>query len=101
MLPNIWKLASGGLLFVCLMLGLKLAIETRHGNKVEGQLAKATAELQRISTAKNEQKTETGKNIAQANERIVYVDRYIAKLETRPLPGNCQTPDLNEWREVL
>jgi hypothetical protein len=96
MLPNIWKLASGGLLFVCLMLGLKLAIETRHGNKVEGQLAKATAELQRISPAKTEHK-----NIAQANERIVYVDRYIAKLETRPLPGNCQTPDLNEWREVL
>lgn len=63
--------------------------------------AELTAELARISDTKNAQREETGKNIAEAEKQIVYVDRIVREIENRPLPGNCVTPDLEAWRGVL
>jgi hypothetical protein len=39
----LYKYIAGGLLFACLLLGLRLGLEIRHAHKLETQLAKVTA----------------------------------------------------------
>ena len=66
------------------------------------QNAGLRAELQRITTAKDEQRKETSKNIREAEERVRVVERVVTKLENRPVnPEKCETPDLGAWRGVL
>lgn len=76
------------------ILGLLLALGVvdRRADKWEAHAGKLSAELQRISTAKNEQSRETQRNIDKGRERIVYVDRVAGEIEKAPLPGNCATP---------
>ena len=50
-------------------------------------------ELKRITTAKDEQRGVTDKNIAKAKDRIVIVERDAKRVEAAPLPGQCRTPD--------
>lgn len=103
LLSPIFKLIGGGMVFVILMLGLALHMERRHSTKLQRQLIAATAELRRISDERNEQRAETGRNIGSAKERIVYVDRIIRPLESRPIADNpkCLTPNVDEWKDVL
>ena len=98
----LWKYVCGGMAFLCIMLGIRLYMETRHSAKLQAQVVKLSAELQRISTAKDEQGKTTGANIKQAEKQIVYVDRVVTKLENRPIKAEgCETPDLQEWKEIL
>lgn len=50
------------------------------------------AELKSISSAKNEQKRETGENIKKAGTLRDKADADAKKIEQAPLPGNCETP---------
>lgn len=69
------------------------------GYKVK--LARLSAQLKAISSARDEQKAETDRRIAEAEKNVRVVERVVTKLESRPLPGNCATPDVEEWRGVL
>jgi hypothetical protein len=100
-LSLIQKIVGGVALSVILALSIALFFADRKADKWERQAVKCNATLQRISTAKDEQKAETGRNIDSAKERIVYVDRIVRPLETRPLPENCVTPDASEWGNIL
>lgn len=99
----LWKYASGGLALLALVLFILWKAEARHADKLEDRVAYYRAELQRISTAKDEQKATTAKNIRKAQEKVRVVERVVTKLESRPIPPSaaCVTPDLEEWRAVL
>jgi cell division protein FtsL len=92
-LPLIHKALYGSAVVLILSLSLALFFADRRADKWERQAVKANAELQRISTEKDEQAKETGRNLEAARERIVYVDRIAREIEKAPLPGQCATPE--------
>lgn len=84
----------------CMGLGLLAGIlylqrnDARHdAAKYQKQRDYYVRELQRISSAKDEQGKVTQGNIGKAKDRIVFVDRKAREVEAAPLPGNCRTPD--------
>jgi cell division protein FtsL len=93
-LPLIHKALYGSAVVLILSLSLALFFADRRADKWERQAVKANAELQRISTEKDEQAKETGRNLEAARERIVYVDRIAREIERAPLPGQCATPPI-------
>lgn len=98
---SIFKYTSFGLLALCLILAGLWQYEKSGAKKWKARAGYYRSELARISDTKDRQREETGKNIAEAEKQIVFVDRVVTRLESRPLPGNCVTPDLESWREVL
>jgi hypothetical protein len=90
-----------GLAAFALVQHFQLAGERRHSAKVEAQLAKTTAELQRVSSAKNTQAKVTKRTVGQAKVIARKADEQATKIETAPLPGNCETPSLDVLRNVL
>jgi hypothetical protein len=87
-----WQLIAMGLAVFALVQHFQLAGERRHSAKVEAQLAKTTAELQRISSAKDEQAKVTTRTVERA--KVIYrkADEQATKVEQAPLPGQCRTP---------
>ena len=92
-LSLIHKLLYGSAVVLILALSAALFMADRRADKWEGQTRKANAELQRISTAKNEQRKETGRNI----ERVRVVEKDAGKraerVEQAPVELNCKTPE--------
>jgi glucose-6-phosphate-specific signal transduction histidine kinase len=88
----LYKYIAGGLLFVCLLLGLRLGLEIRHAHKLETQLAKATAQLNAITTARDTQKATTTERIKVVTRTIHDADGRAKVIEQSPLPGECRTP---------
>jgi hypothetical protein len=93
---GIWKYATGGLAFLCLMLFIGLQVEKRRLGSCQEHSAKLTAKLHEISTKRDEQKTETGRNIIIADKGRKTADTIAKRIEAAPLPGQCATP-----REIL
>ncbi len=88
-----WKLLGIGLL--CLALAVqtvRLGAANNRADRIQINLNEARAELKRISTAKNEQREETGKRIEQADKGNRKADEIAKGIESAPLPGNCETP---------
>jgi hypothetical protein len=96
-----WQLIAMGLAAFALVQHFQLAGERRHSAKVEAQLAKTTAELQRISSAQNMQHKTTQRTVYVARTIARKADEQAKKVETAPLPGNCVTPSLDTLRNVL
>lgn len=92
LLSPLLKYVCGGLLFVCLMLGLALHVERVHAHKLERRVTELSATLKRITTAKDTQHTVTKTNIVTVTKTIHDADGKARKVETAPLPGNCRTP---------
>ena len=97
----VWKYGAGALAFLCIMLGIRLYMETRHSAKLQVQVTKLSDQLRALEKEGAAKVEQSGRNITQANEKIVYVDRYVRPLENKPLPPNCATPDKAEWGNVL
>lgn len=58
--------------------------------------------LRTISDKRDEQKKETARRIAEAENNVRVVEKVVTRLENRPISGEkCETPDLDEWRGVL
>lgn len=90
----VFRYISGGLGILCLVLFLLLQGEKLHSAKVEKRAAYYRSELQRISTAKDEQAKTTRGTIERT--RIVYrdADKRAGEVESAPVtPGQCRTPD--------
>jgi cob(I)alamin adenosyltransferase len=92
MLSALWKWLFGGSLFLCIMLGIALQIEKRHSHKLNERVISLTAELNRISTVKNEQKVVTQEKIKVVTRTIHEAEKRAEKVEQAPLPGQCRTP---------
>lgn len=84
----------GGLAVLLAILALFAAYkgEQRHSAKLQGQIVKLTAELERISSEKNEQRTETVKTIAKADAGNKVAEKTARKIEAAPVKGDCSTP---------
>lgn len=89
---SFWQLVSMALCALLLVQHFALASEKRHSAKVEKQLQVATAELQRISSKRNEQKQVTQQNIKTVVRTIHDADERAKKIESAKLPGECRTP---------
>lgn len=89
---SFWRLVSMALCALLLVQHFALASEKRHSAKVEKQLQAATAELQRISSKRNEQKQVTQQNIKTVVRTIHDADERAKKIESAKLPGECRTP---------
>jgi hypothetical protein len=90
------KYIAGGLLVVCIVLGVALKVERVHTAKQAAQIVKLNAELQRITTAKNEQRAETTERLKVVTRTIHDADGRAKVVEQAPLPGGCKSP-----KEVL
>lgn len=92
-LSPVLKYIAGGLGAIALMLGLALHFERKGHEKTRLQNAALQAELQRITTARDEQ----GKTSTRTVERVVKGDpviiRQVERVEAAPLPGQCRTPE--------
>jgi hypothetical protein len=79
-------------LFLILTLGAAWQIERRGHAKASHRIVELTAELKRISTAKNEQKVITRDRIVIADKGRSEAEGRAKVIEVAPLPGNCKTP---------
>lgn len=86
------KYVTGGLAILCLVLGIALKVERAHSAKQATQIAKLVAQLDAISTKKNEQKAETQTRIVTVTKTIYDADGRAKVIEAEPLPGECKTP---------
>src|SRR4051812_39016630 len=86
------ELACIALALVCAVEFVALKAEKRHSAKLQAQVSKLNGELQRISTAKNEQRETTKVNIAKADNGRKRAETIARRIEAAPLPGNCRTP---------
>ena len=86
------KILGGVMLGLILLLALGWQIEKRRAGKLQGQVISLSAELQRISTAKNEQKAETSVNIAKAEKGQKRAETLAKRIEAAPVSGQCKTP---------
>jgi hypothetical protein len=93
-----WKLV--GLALLVLAIGvqtIRLSGAERRADRAEFHLREARAELQRISSAKDEQSRETERNISKARDNEAEAGRVAERIRNAPLePGACKTP-----REIL
>lgn len=97
-----WREGIMGLLLIALAVSMiALKLEKRHSAKQQAQIVTLSAELQRISTARDEQHKATDTSIAKANDGIKAVQPVKHRLETAPIPANCKTPGIEAAREVL
>jgi type II secretory pathway pseudopilin PulG len=88
-----WRLA--GLALLILALGvqtLRLGNAQDKAERFKAERNAARAELVAISTAKDEQKAETGRNIEKARGRSKGAEPIARRIEAAPLPGQCRTP---------
>jgi hypothetical protein len=97
-----WQAVCLGLLCVIVAQHFTLAGERRHAAKVEAQLAKSQAELQRITTARNEQKQTSERTVTQVLQGQDRVRTVVRTIHDAPNPPDCRTPELPEAaRRVL
>ena len=88
---SFWQIMFGLALMVAGALSMRLLTEQRHSAKLSRQLSKAVAELNRISSAKNNQKTVTRENI-KVVERVVHdADERAKVVEQAPPAKECRT----------
>lgn len=79
-----------GLLVAALIVALSL--ERRHSRKLTERNAFLVSELQRITTAKDEQRKETVRTIVVAEKGNRDAERRARVVESAPLEGQCKTP---------
>jgi hypothetical protein len=89
---SFWQLAFGAALIFAGIQTIRVKAEQRHSTKVEAQLGKAAAELNAISSKKNDQAVVTRDRIKIVTQRIHDADGKARAVEQAPLPGNCKTP---------
>jgi type II secretory pathway pseudopilin PulG len=88
-----WKLA--GLALLILALGvqtLRLGNAQDKAERFKAERNAARAELVAISTAKDEQKAETGRNIVKARQSESDAKRVSDRIRNAPVSGKCETP---------
>jgi hypothetical protein len=89
---SFWQIVCMALALLLIVQTIRVHAEQRHSRKVEGQLSKTTAELQRISSKRNEQQIVTREKIKIVTQHIHDADGKARVIEQAPLPGNCKTP---------
>jgi hypothetical protein len=89
---GLWKWLFGGSLFLCIMLGIALKLERIHSHKLNERVVSLTAELNEISSKKNEQQVVTREKIKVVLQKTREADDQAKKIEQAPLPGECKTP---------
>jgi hypothetical protein len=88
-----WKLLGIALLVLAIgVQTIRLSGAERRADRAEFHLREARAELQRISSAKNQQGETTQRNIGKARDRATEAEKGAGRIESSPLPGNCKTP---------
>lgn len=97
-----WKLV--GLILVLTLLTVQSVRLGHRSNQLEKERIVSNelrAELKRISTAKNEQKAETGKRIEQAEKGEKEAKPIADKIREAPIPQNCETPGIDILRNEI
>lgn len=85
------QIVAALLAICCTVQFVALKMEKRHSAKVGLQLARANAELARISTAKNDQQRETTERIKIVERTIHDADGRARIVETAPPAPDCKT----------
>lgn len=80
-------------IFLVLGLFLALQVEKRSHARTKAQAVRLSMELERISTAKNEQKVITRERIVEVERVRKDADKVAKRVEAAPLPGQCKTPE--------
>lgn len=88
---SFWQIMFGAALLVAGVQTMRLWSEQRHARKVEEQLSKTTAELNRISSTRNTQKQTTGENIKVVTRVIHDADQKARAVESAPPAPDCRT----------
>lgn len=92
LLTPLLKWALGGTLFLSLMLGGALMLEKRQNGKLTRQVVSLNAQLQSLSTKKDEQGKTTSRTITET--KIIYrdADKVAGRIENAPTAPDCKTP---------
>lgn len=96
-LGSLWKYVSGGLLFLLILTGVALGMEKRHSTKLAHQntqlaerVSQLQADLDRISSEKQEQLIVTRDRIKVVNRKIQVGNTQAERIEqAAPEPGQC------------
>jgi hypothetical protein len=89
-----WKLAVlAALLGIIAVQTIRVGHQARRADRAEFHLREARAELQRISSAKNQQGETTTRNISKARDNEAEAGRVAERIRNAPIePGACKTP---------
>lgn len=93
---DLLKYWRGGLIALlcglCVTLYVLKGIEQRRSAKLQVRVNELVGELQRISTAKDEQRAETERNIAEGGNGRKRAETIARRIEAAPTVGGCKTP---------
>jgi hypothetical protein len=88
---SFWQIVSMGLALLLVVQTVRVKSEQRHAHKVETQLSKAVAELNSISSKRDDQKRETAERIKVVTQTIHDADERAKLVEKAPPAPNCRT----------
>lgn len=92
-IPLVSKLLGLAALVAILTLTVLWQAADRRADKWQSQSLKLSAQLERLAVESEERQRESARRIAEAQGRIVVVDRIAREIEKAPLEGQCKTPD--------
>lgn len=98
---NVWQLLLIVMTAFAALQSVRLASEQRHARKVEAQLAKAADALNRITTARNEQRRTSETTVTRVIQGQDRVRTIVKTIHDAPNPPDCKTPALDQARNAL
>jgi hypothetical protein len=96
-----WQLIALGLAGLCIILWFQRNDARSDAARWQKQDAAHVAELQRISTKKNEQGRTSEKTVTQVVQGQDRVRTVVKTIHDAPNPPDCRTPGLSNLRNVL
>jgi hypothetical protein len=89
---SFWQLACMALGIWMIVVQFQLADSRHDASAYLKQRDAYKAQLDSISSKRNEQKIQTETRIVSVREKIKEADGRAEKVESAPLPGGCRTP---------
>jgi hypothetical protein len=89
---SFWQLVSLALACFAIVQHFQIADARHDAASYAKQRDALKAELDAISSKRNEQKAETGKRIVVVKEQIRHADTEAKRIEQAELPGQCKSP---------
>lgn len=84
---------AGVMALISLGLFLSLKMEQRHSNKLQSQVIKLSAELERVRQDGEARQGRVNEVRKGQGERLNDADRRARIVEQAPVPDDCSTPD--------
>ena len=98
---SFWQIVAIALAGLAIVQHFSLVGERRHSAKLQSQVEGLSVQLQRISSAQNEQKDRTANHVEKVVKGDPVVRTIVRNIQQAPNPPDCKTPGLETAKVAL